>query len=132
MATYYHGNSGAVKASTNAVAAVEEWEYTEEDPAVAERAPMGSTAVTPVGSGAKKGTGSVTCLFDHDDAAGQEALTTGAEVALNVYPGGDTAGREKFSGTVLVTGISPSGSKSEIPKISFNYAGVLTRSTVST
>jgi hypothetical protein len=132
MATYYHGNTGAVKLTTNAVAAVEEFSYTEEDPAVVERAPMGSTAVTPVASGAAKGSGSITCVFDHDDATGQEALGTGDTVTLNLYPGGDTAGREKFSGSAVVTGLEISASKSDDVKATFNFAGVLTRSTVST
>ena len=132
MATYFHGNEGAVELTSNAVAAVEEFSYTEEDPALVERSPMESTAVTPVASGCKKGSGSITCIFDHDDTAGQEAMTTGASVTLNLYPGGDTAGREKLSGSAVVTGFELGVNKADDSKVTFNYAGVLTRSTIST
>jgi hypothetical protein len=128
----FHGNSGAVKLATNAVAEVTEFSYSEEDVAMVERQTMGDTATTPVASGCSKGSGSITCVFEHDDANGQEALDIGETLTLNLYPGGDTAGREKLSGSVVVTSSELTASMTDDVMISFNYAGVLTRSTVST
>lgn len=66
-----------------------------------------------------------------DPAAPQQALKVGDEVAMELYPGGETSGSAYFSGQVTITALARSGDKGGIPgvKISFKGRGALTPAT---
>ena len=66
------------------------------------------------------------------DSNGQQALTVGSSVALNLYPEGADSGDYYWSGTALVTGESHAVSLDDTIKSNFSAqgTGVLTRTTV--
>lgn len=127
----HHGNEGEVKVGTTAVACVQSWSYEESDPAMADTWCMGDTEVTHLASGAVQGSGSVSCYWSESDAGGQDALTLGATVTLNLYPEGDSATNRYYTGDVVIESVSRSGSKGDITTAEFGFRGVLTQGTVS-
>ena len=76
--------------------------------------------------------GSIDVFWDETDTAGQGALTVGAEVTLNLYPEGDTAGDTYLSGAAIVTGRSVSSSFDGLVEMSISVQGngALTQTTV--
>lgn len=66
-----------------------------------------------------------------DPTAPQHTLKVGDEIALELYPGGETTGSAYFSGNVTVTAAARSADKGGIPtvKISFKGRGALTQAT---
>jgi len=127
MATF-HGKDGAVYIGANAVAKVRNWSY-DETAETADDTGMGDTEKA-YKAGIKDGSGSVTCLWDPADTTGQNAITTGSTVTLNLYPEGNSAGNVELAGSVIVTGRSPSGDLGAVAEISFNFQGVLTEGTI--
>ena len=124
------GQAGTVKLSSNAVGSVSGFSLdTTGD--VIERSNLGSTAREYL-AGRTSWSASVDCHFDETDTNGQQALTVGSSVALNLYPEGADSGDYYWSGTALVTGESHSVTLDDTIKSSFTAqgTGVLTRSTV--
>lgn len=101
MATHW-GNEGQVKFSTNTVAEITEFEFTESVAPVDDTA-MGDSYKTHIaGSGIKEWSGSFTCHWDETDTNGQVAATVGASVDLRLYPEGSTTGDIYWSGTASI------------------------------
>lgn len=120
MATF-QGRDGLVKVGTDQVAEVDNWSIdssaaTEEDTA------QGDVWQT-FKSGLRTWTGTIECHWDDTDTNGQEALTIGAEVTLNLYPEGDTTGQYEYTGLALVTGISVGSSKDAVTSRQFTFQG---------
>jgi hypothetical protein len=132
MATHW-GNEGQVKLSTNTVAEVIEFEFTESVEPVEDTA-MGDAYHTHIsGSGIKRWSGSMTCHWDETDTNGQLAMTVGASVTLNLYPEGSTSGDMFWSGTATITERGQTTKMDgETIKATFAFtgSGALTRSTV--
>ena len=102
MATHW-GNEGQVKLGSNAVAEIIEFEFTETVEPIEDTA-MGDIYRTHIASsGIKSWSGTVTCHWDETDTNGQEAMTVGASVTLNLYPEGSTTGDKYWSGTATIT-----------------------------
>jgi len=129
--SYHHGNEGVVKVGANSIAEVQEWAYEESDAAVLEKTSMGDSAAEYIAAGCKRGGGSVNCLLDETDTDGQNALTAGASVTLNLYPSGADTGNTYWSGTVIIETVSMSGGKAGFEERTFTFRGVLTSGTVS-
>jgi hypothetical protein len=127
---YHHGNEGTVKIGSASVAEVQDWSYNDEDIDVQEVSSMGDTAVVPKASGIKRGGGTVNCLWDETDTNGQEAMTPGAEVTLNLYPEGAATGDAYYSGTVVISRNNYSGGKTGMVMRGFDFVGPLTKGTV--
>jgi predicted secreted protein len=74
--------------------------------------------------------GSCDVFWDEADS-GQDALTIGAEVTMNFYPEGDTAGDTYMTGTAIVTEISVSAAIDGMVEasISLQGSGALTEAT---
>lgn len=125
-----HGNSGIVKSGANNVVEVQNWSYEESDVAVVELTSMGDSEASYLGSGCKRGSGSVECYLDEADATGQLTLTPGASVAVALYPEGDASTKAEYAGTVIVESVARSGPKDGPNAITFSFQGVLTRGTV--
>ena len=102
--TTYKGNSGVVKvgAGPTAVAEVVSFNVTEQVGTVEDTA-LGDTARTHVSDDLVDWSGSITCHHFPTDSNGQAALTVGTSIAVELYPIGTTTGREKLSGTAIVT-----------------------------
>ena len=124
------GQSGTVKLGSNAVGSVSGFSLdTTGD--VIENSNLGSTARQFL-AGRTSWSASVECHFDETDSNGQQALTVGSSVALNLYPEGADSGDYYFSGTWLIGSNSISIPTDGIIEASFNatLTGALTRGTV--
>jgi len=131
MATI-NGNDGIVKIGTNTVAEVQNFELTETAATIRTTA-MGDTWETR-SAGLNSWSGSLTCHLDDTDTSGQEALTVGAEVTLALYPEGDSAGAEEYTGAAIVTQVGTSqtfDNQTVQRSFSFEGNGVLTKSNLA-
>jgi len=129
MATHT-GSEGTVKVGANAIAEIRSFSL-EETADTLDDTTMGDTART-FKSSLTSFSGSVDVLWDETDSSGQGALTIGAEVTLNLYPEGDSAGDTYLSGTAIVTGRSISSSHDGLVEMSISVqgSGALTTTTV--
>lgn len=129
MATH-KGSEGTVKVGANAVAEIRSFSI-EETADTLEDTSMGDTARTYLAS-LTSFSGSVDVFWDETDTNGQNALTIGASVTLNLYPEGDTAGDTYLTGTAIVTSRSISSSFDGMVEMSIGVqgTGALSTSTV--
>lgn len=125
------GNNGEVKIGTSLVAEVKSFDITETDNIIEDTA-MGDTSKTYV-SGLNEASGSITCHFDRTDTSGQEAMTVGASVTLNLYPEGDSTGKREISASALITSVGVSETINDIVERSFGFTvtGAVTHGTVA-
>jgi len=124
------GQAGTVKLSSNAVGSVSGFSLdTTGD--VIENSNLGSTARQYL-AGRTSWSANVETHFDETDSNGQQALTVGSTVVLNLYPEGADSGDYYWSGSAIVTGESHSVTLDDTIKSTFTAqgTGVLTRSTV--
>jgi len=129
MATHA-GSEGTVKVGSSAIAeirsfSIEETADTLEDTSMGDGARTYKPSLTSF-------SGSIDVFWDENDSSGQGALTIGAEVTLNLYPEGDTAGDTYLSGAAIVTGRSVSSSFDGLVEMSISVQGngALTQTTV--
>ena len=115
------GSEGVVKVGANTIAEVTAWTI-DESAATIDDSTLDDT-VTTMKTGRSSWTGGIECFWDETDTSGQEALTVGAEITLNLYPEGDTTGDQYATGSVLITGISMGGAIDGIVTRSFSYQG---------
>lgn len=102
MATHW-GTEGTVRVGANAVAELIEFEFTQRVAPVDDTA-MGDAWKTHIASsGIKEWSGTAICHWDEGDTNGQEALTVGASVTLNLYPEGATTGDKYWTGLATIT-----------------------------
>jgi len=126
----HHGNEGAVKIGTNAVAEVQAWTYEEEMDLVA-KSSVGDTTETYLASGLTRGSGTLECYWDESDTTGQGAMTAGAEVELHLQPEGGEVADIELTGTVTIEKSGKSMSKDGIVIQDFTFKGVLTEGAIS-
>jgi predicted secreted protein len=126
----HKGSEGTIKVGANAIAEIRSYSLEETGDTI-ETSTMGDTARTYVPS-LTSWSGSVDVYWDETDTTGQGALTTGAEVTLNVYPEGDTSGDAYYTGSAIVTGVSTTASFDGLVEasISLQGTGALTNTTV--
>ncbi len=124
------GSEGVVKVGSNTVAEVTGWTL-EETADVVEDSELSDTDKT-YKADMKGWTVTIEANWDETDSTGQEAMTNGTTVTLNLYPEGADSGDQYFSGSVIIQGISRSGSKGTVIPASFNGqgTGALTKTTV--
>ncbi len=117
----HKGSEGVVKTGTDTIAEVTAWTI-DESAATIDDSTLDATTTT-MQIGRTSWTGSIECFWDETDTSGQEVLTIGASITLNLYPEGDTTGDEFATGTALITGISMGGAIDGIISRSFSYQG---------
>ena len=102
--TTYKGNSGVVKvgAVPTAIAEMTQFSVTEVVGTVEDTA-LGDTARTHVSDDLPDWNGSINCHYFPGDTNGQAALLVGTTIACEFHPIGTTTGREKLSGTGIIT-----------------------------
>jgi len=125
------GSSGVIKVGSNVVAEILSFSV-EQSGETIEDTIIGETAKT-FQPGTTSWNGSSDAHWDVSDATGQGAMTIGAEVALNMFPGGDGTGETQLAGNAIITSISISGMENNgMVKASFSFqgTGALTESTV--
>lgn len=131
MATHW-GNEGLVYVGADAVAEIDEFQVTQSVEPVEDTA-MGDAWKSHIASsGHKSWAGSMTCHWDETDTNGQEALSVGAAVTLNLYPEGNGSGDTYLSGTATITEVGIAVPKDGLVQrtLQFMGNGALTQSTV--
>jgi predicted secreted protein len=129
MATH-KGSEGLIKIGTDAIAEVKSYSLEESSDTV-ETTKMGDAARTHLASLASF-SGSVDCFWDETDTNGQVALAVGSTVTLLWYPEGSTSGDTYYSGSVIVTGKTITGSFDGMVEASISVmgTGAITAATV--
>lgn len=92
--TTYLGEDGTVTVGGTAVAQIESWSYNEEGAKVPTPY-MGASAIVEL-AGKPRVNGRIRCWYDGADA-GQGALDQGANVALVLYPRGNSSGLPRLT-----------------------------------
>ncbi len=130
MATHT-GNEGVIKVGANAVAEVVSFSLNTHSELVEDTA-KGDTWRTYKAT-FKSWDGALTCHFDETDTTGQNLLTEGAEITLDLYPGGETAGYFHYSGSALVEEMTIDSPEDGMVPFSINFKGngALTQAAVS-
>ena len=128
--TTHTGSEGTVKVGANTIAEIRSFSIDETGDTL-EDTTMGDTART-YKSSLTSFSGSVDVFYDETDTTGQGALTVGAEITINAYPEGDTAGDTYKTGSAIVTGVSLTSSFDGMVEssITFQGNGALTTTTV--
>lgn len=117
----HHGKDGVVKVAANTVAEVKEFSV-ESQTEIVDDTVMGDAWKTHL-AGQKSWSGSLTCNWDETDTNGQEALTDGASVTLNLYPEGADTGDKYLSGTATITGITVGAAVDGVVSRTFTFTG---------
>jgi predicted secreted protein len=125
------GSEGVVKIGTNTLAEVRSWTLTNTADTI-EDTTMGDSWRT-YKSVLSAFTGSVVCYWDETDTNGQNALTSGSTVTLNLYPEGASTGDKYYSGSAIVTSIERTASFDGMVEATFSFqgTGTLTTSTAA-
>lgn len=127
------GNEGVVKVGANTIAEVRSFSISMSADTV-EDTVMGDTWKTHLVT-QTSWTAECSCYWDEADTTGQQALTIGASVTLNLYPEGATAGQTEtyFTGTALVTGVGTSQTHNGMVEATYTFqgTGALTKSSLA-
>ena len=125
------GKDGAVYSGSNAVAEIRDWSL-ETTSEVVNDTVMGDAWMTNKPT-QKSWTASFNAFWDDSDTNGQQTLTEGASVTLNLYPSGNTSGNTYWSGSAIITSVSKSAAFDGIIEASFSATGngALTEDSVS-
>lgn len=115
----FKGCEGVVKVGTDTIAEVRSWSLTETTE-ILDGSALGSCAKVKK-AGMTDGTGSITCLWDDTDTAGQGSITNGAEVELNLYPKGATTGSAFVTFDAIITTAGVSASFDGLVEKTFDY-----------
>lgn len=115
-----HGQGGAMTFAGDLVGHLQGWNL-DIQAAVLEGYSMGDGWADNE-TGVKRWTGSCEVYFDPADA-GQISAAVGEVVAIQLYPGGDSAGEEYYSGSAIITGVPLSGTKDGWVSKTINFAG---------
>ena len=120
MATFF-GNSGVVKIGANTVAEVRSFGVTESMDTVDDTSMGDSYRSFKAAHGSWSAT--VECMWDDTDTNGQEAMSIGSSVTLNLYPEGAGAGADQIQGTGIVTEVGVSVASEDLVTRSFSLQG---------
>jgi hypothetical protein len=118
----HHGSEGLVRVSTNTVAEVTSFSFTQ-TAEYAEDTTLSDLDKTYNVTAIKSWNGTITAFWDETDTSGQVALTPGSNVSVVLAPEGVGAGATRYSGSVLVTEITRNVQRGAITEITFNFIG---------
>lgn len=129
MATYT-GKGGAVYSGANAIAEIRDWSI-EASSEVVNDTVMGDSWMTNKPT-QQSWSASFNAFWDDTDTLGQQTLTVGSEITLNLYPTGNTSTEKYWTGACIITGVSRSASFDGLIEASFSVTGngVLAEQTV--
>ena len=100
----YDGNDGVVLVGANVVAEVRSFSYQES--ANTRNATKQGDTIDQIKVGTYAITGSIECWYDDTDSNGQEALSIGAAVTLELRPRGTGSGLPEYTITAEITELS--------------------------
>lgn len=118
----HHGSEGLVRISTNNVAEVTGFSFTE-TAEYAEDTTLSDTNKTYNTIAIKSWSGTVTCFWDEENTSYQSGFAIGSNVALVLAPEGVDTGDTRYSGNALVTEITRNVQRGAITEITFNFIG---------
>lgn len=126
--TTYLGNSGVVKVGSTAIAELTRFSVTVTEGTVEDSA-QGDTAHTYLADGMQGWTASVEGHYFPGDTGGQDQIVEGASLSLVFNPIGTTTGRQKLSGTGIVTSVAITSENVQVVNFTaqFQGSGTLTR-----
>lgn len=126
--TTYHGKAGQVYNGANQVGEVNDFSV-DLNAEFADDTQMSDADKTTHSQAIKSGSGQLTCWWDKGDTNGQEAMTVGSSVTLNLRPEGTGSGLAQLSFTARVTNEGITVRKGEINSrtIAFQVSGAVTR-----
>lgn len=121
--------SGPSTGAVGSVAEVRSWSF--EESADREDLSVMGSCTKKFGSGAQQTVGTIEVFFDQDDPR-QNDFAVGAQIALQLYPGGVTSGKVYYSGLANIDSIKRDGNVSSSVGTSFGWSviGALARATV--
>lgn len=117
----HHGKDGVVKVGSDTIAEVKEFNV-ESSVEITDDTAMGDAWKTHK-AGQKSWSGSLNCQWDETDTTGQEALTEGASVTLNLYPEGAGSGAKYLTGTATISNITVAAAMDGIVARNFQFTG---------
>lgn len=117
----FSGNAGEVYLGANKVAEVLDFTLTEGVATIDNSALDDADDTHLVGSA--NWNGSISCFWDDTDTTGQQAMTVGASVSLNLRPEGTGVGDAEFSGTATIESIETGLSRNGMVTASFSFKG---------
>ena len=122
------GSSGVIKAGSQTIGEVKS--YSIDSTANTIDTTQLSDSATSFVAGNTSFSGSADVFWDPDDT-GQQAVTIGSSVTLNLYPEGTATSSKYYNCSVIITGISRSGAIDGTvdATISFQGSGALTETT---
>lgn len=125
----HSGKAGALKIGSSSLGELRSYSISETAGTI-EDTTLTDTAKT-YKTGQTSWSGSCDAFWDESDA-GQTAITSGAEITLNMYPEGGEGGATFGSGTAIVTEIGTSAAIDGMVEVSFSFqgSGALTWATV--
>ena len=129
MATHT-GIEGTVKIGANAIAEVRTFSIKQSAETI-EDTTITDTAKTFI-AGQTSWSADISCFWDETDTNGQNTMTVGSSVTLNLYPEGATTGDVYWTGSAIVTSMDISVPTNGMIEASFaaQGSGALTRTTV--
>lgn len=106
------------------------WEFTETGEVIEDTTLSDASKTFQPGN--KGGSGSVSCWWDETDSLGQESMSAGAAVTLNLYPEGADAGDTFYSCAAVVNSVQRSAAINGLVEAVFGWtaAGVINRATL--
>lgn len=129
MATYT-GNEGIIKIGANAVAEVKTFTVNKHAETVDDTTKGDDWRTYK--STFKSWDGALECLWDDTDTNGQQACVEGAEITVDLYPGGEATGRIHLTGTAIITERTiESPEDLATHSITFQGSGALTEAAVA-
>lgn len=118
----HHGSEGLVRISTNNVAEVTGFSFTE-TAEYAEDTNLSDTNKTYNTVAIKSWSGTVTCFWDEENTSYQSGFSPGSNVALVLAPEGVDSGDTRWTGNALVTEITRNVQRGAITEVTFNFIG---------
>lgn len=118
----HHGSEGLVRISTNNVAEVTGFSFTE-TAEYAEDTTLADTNKTYNTTAIKSWSGTVTCFWDEENTSYQSGFAPGSNVALVLAPEGVESGDTRWTGNALVTEITRNVQRGAITEVTFNFIG---------
>jgi len=115
----HKGSEGVAKIGANTIAEVRDFSISE-SMATIDDTSMGDSATTKQ-AGLTSASGSMTCYWDETDTNGQEAMTIGASVTLNLYPEGSANASTYATCTALITEVGVSASFDGMVERTFSF-----------
>jgi len=115
----HKGSEGVVKVGSNTISEVRDWSI-EETADVIEDTSMGDSARTKK-VGLTSASGSLTAYWDETDTNGQESMTIGASVTLNLYPEGSANASTYATCTAILTSVGVSASFDGMVERTFSF-----------